>query len=80
VDEYGSELKGSVYDGIKIKDVLQMASGVKFDKTYSDPKTDINRYWEGFVFGKSQDRCNATLINQLPARKNLQYVSIIDLF
>jgi hypothetical protein len=76
VDEYLPELKGSGYDGVKIKDVLQMASGVKFDETYSDPKSDINRYWEGFVFGKSQDKFTATLINQSPPGKNLQYVSM----
>lgn len=80
LDEYVCELKNSVYDGMKIKDVLQMASGVKFDETYRDSKSDINRYWEGIVLGKSQDKCTATLINQLPARKNLQCVSIIDLF
>lgn len=76
VDEYLPELKGSGYDGVKIKDVLQMSTGVKFDETYSDPKSDINRYWEGFVFGKSQDDFASTLINQRPPGTYNQYVSI----
>ncbi len=32
VDEYLPNLKGSGYEGVKIKDVLQMASGVKLMK------------------------------------------------
>lgn len=76
VDEYLPELKGSGYDGVKIKDVLQMSTGVKFDETYSDPNSDINRYWEGFGFGKSQDKFASTLINQRPPGTYNQYVSI----
>jgi CubicO group peptidase (beta-lactamase class C family) len=33
VDVYLPELKGSGYEGVMIKDVLQMSSGVKFDET-----------------------------------------------
>jgi len=76
VDEYLPELKGSGYDGVKIKDVLQMSSGVKFDETYSDPNSDINRYWKGFVFGKSQDEFAATLINEIPPGTYNHYVSM----
>ena len=76
VDEYLPELKGSGYEGIKIKDVLQMSTGIKFDETYGDPKSDINRYWEGFVFGKSQDKFAATLVNERPPGTYNEYVSI----
>ena len=76
VDEYLPELKGSGYDGVKIKDVLQMSTGIKFDETYSDPNSDINRYWEGFVFGKSQDVFAGTLINERPPGTYNHYVSI----
>lgn len=76
VDEYLPELKGSGYDGVKIKDVLQMATGIKFDETYSDPNADINRYWDGFGLGKSQDEFASTLINQRPPGTYNQYVSI----
>lgn len=76
VDDYLPELKGSGYEGVKIKDVLQMSSGVKFDETYGDPKSDIRRYYKGFVFGKSQDKFAATLINEKTPGTFNRYVSI----
>ena len=76
VDEYLPALKGSGYDGIKIKDVLQMSTGIKFDETYSDPNSDINRYWKGFISGKSQDAFATTLINERPPGIHNHYVSI----
>ncbi len=39
---YVPELKNSAYDGVKIKDVLQMSSGIWFDENYDDPFSDIN--------------------------------------
>lgn len=76
VDEYLPELKHSGYNGVKIKDVLQMASGIGFNEDYSDPNADINVYWNGFVSGKSQDKFASTLINQRPPGTYNQYVSI----
>jgi len=76
VGEYLPELKGSGYDNVKIKDVLQMSSGVKFNEDYSDPKSDINSYWEKFVFGGSQDEFAATLENERPPGTYNTYVSI----
>ncbi len=75
VDDYLPELKGSGYDGIKIKDVLQMSSGVKFDETYSNPKSDINKFWKGFVFGGSLDKFASTLTNEKPPGTYNYYVS-----
>jgi CubicO group peptidase (beta-lactamase class C family) len=76
VGEYLPELKGSGYDNVKIKDVLQMSSGVKFNEDYSDPTSDINSYWEEFVFGGSQDEFAATLENERPPGTYNTYVSI----
>lgn len=76
VDEYLPELKGSGYDGVKIKDVLQMSSGIYFDETYSDPQSDIQQYWQGFVFGKSQDEFAGTLRNDKTPGTYNNYVSI----
>lgn len=76
VDEYLPELKGSGYEGVKIKDVLQMSSGIKFDETYSDPQSDIQQYWQGFVFGESQDEFASNLINERTAGTYNKYVSI----
>lgn len=76
VDEYLPELKGSGYEGVKIKDVLQMSSGIGFDETYSDPQSDIQQYWQGFVFGESQDEFTSTLVNERPAGTYNKYVSM----
>ena len=76
VDEYLPELKGSGYEGVKIKDVLQMSSGIGFDETYSDPESDIQKYWRGFVAGESQDEFASTLMNEKTPGTFNRYVSI----
>ena len=76
IDEYLSQLKGSGYEGVKIKDVLQMSSGIGFDETYSDPESDIQQYWQGFVFGESQDVFASRLTNERPAGTYNKYVSM----
>lgn len=76
VETYLPELKNSGYNGVKIKDVLQMSAGIKFDETYSDLNSDINRYWQGFITGKSQDAFASTLVNDIPPGTYNHYVSI----
>src|SRR5258708_10127050 len=43
VTRYVAKLKGSAYDGGSIRYLLQMASGVKWDETYTDPASDRRR-------------------------------------
>src|SRR5690606_32908749 len=43
---YLPELKGSGYDGVTIEQILQMRSGVKWDETYNDPKSDRRQVLE----------------------------------
>lgn len=76
VDEYLPELEDSGYGGVKIKDVLQMSSGVKFDETYSDPQSDIQQYWTGFVLRESQDEFASSLINERTPGTYNKYVSM----
>ncbi|MEM6803387.1 MAG: serine hydrolase [Bacteroidota bacterium] len=76
VDEYLPELKGSGYEGIRIKDVLQMATGVKFNEDYADPESDINRWFRAFALGESQDEFAATLVNEKEPGTINHYVSI----
>jgi CubicO group peptidase (beta-lactamase class C family) len=40
VVDYVPALKGSAYDGVTVKDVLMMSSGVKWNETYTDPQSD----------------------------------------
>ena len=43
VDRYEPALKGTAWQGVSIRHVLSMSSGVKFDETYDKPGTDIAR-------------------------------------
>lgn len=40
VVEYVPELTGTAYDGVSIRDVLMMSSGVQWSETYTDPNSD----------------------------------------
>ncbi len=40
VVDYVPALKGSAYDGVTVKQVLMMSSGVKWNETYTDPNSD----------------------------------------
>ncbi|MDJ0921417.1 MAG: serine hydrolase [Henriciella sp.] len=61
VTKYVPALKGSGYDGVAIKDILQMSSGVSWDEDYSDHDSDINRFARTFAFGGSFTEFAATL-------------------
>ena len=76
VEEYLPELKGSGYEGVKVKDVLQMSSGVKFNEDYGDPNSDINRWFRAFALGDSQDEFAATMVNERTPGTYNHYVSI----
>lgn len=41
VTDYIAELKGSAYDGVTIRQLLTMTSGVKWNEDYSDPHSDV---------------------------------------
>ena len=76
VTDYVPELKGSGYDGVRIKDVLQMSSGVKFNEDYADFHADINRFGRHLALGASLDRFSASLVRENPPGKFHHYVSI----
>lgn len=76
VTDYVPELIGSGYDGVRIKDVLQMSSGVAFNEDYLDFNSDINRFGRTFALGGSFDDFATTLQNEKPPGTYLHYVSI----
>ena len=43
ITKYVPELKSSAYTDVRIKDVLQMSSGARWNEDYSDPSSDIHR-------------------------------------
>ena len=51
VEKYVPELKGSGYEGVSLKNVLQMSSGVRFTEDYGDLKSDIVRLVASFTTG-----------------------------
>lgn len=76
VDEYCPELKDSGYGGVRIKDVLQMSSGVAFNEDYADFWSDINRWGRAFAWGSSQDEFAAGLVRGREPGTYHHYVSI----
>lgn len=76
VTDYVPELKGSGYDGVRIKDVLQMSSGVKFNEDYGDFHSDINRFSRAVAFGSSLDDFSASLVREKEPGTYNHYVSI----
>ncbi len=76
VTAYVPELIGSAYEGVRIKDILQMSSGAKWDEDYNDPDSDINRFSRIFALGGSLDEFVATLENERPAGTYNQYNSV----
>lgn len=41
VTDYIPELKGTAYEGVSVRDMLTMSSGVKWNEDYADPKSDV---------------------------------------
>ena len=76
VETYVPELKGTAYGDVRIKDVLQMSTGVKFNEDYGDFYSDINRYGRSFALGSSQDEFAKTLEREEEPGTVNHYVSI----
>jgi hypothetical protein len=52
VTSYLPTLGGSAYEGVTVRNLLQMASGVKWNETYTDPASDRRRMLEAQLSGK----------------------------
>ncbi|MFK7936084.1 MAG: serine hydrolase domain-containing protein [Saprospiraceae bacterium] len=76
VEEYLPEMKGTGYEGVTIKDVLQMSTGVGFNEDYGDFNSDINRYGRSFAWGSSQDEFARSLKREREPGTFNHYVSI----
>ena len=76
VTDYVPALKGSGYNGVRIKDVLQMSSGVRFNEDYGDFFSDINRMGRAIAFNTSLDRFVASLEREREPGTYNHYVSM----
>lgn len=47
VTDYIPGLKGSAYEGVSIRNLLTMTSGVKWNEDYSDPNSDVAKFTSG---------------------------------
>ena len=76
VTEYVPFLKGTGYDNVPIKHVLQMSSGIGFTEDYGDFNSDINRLGRLLALNKSIDEFVASLKNIREPGTYNQYVSM----
>lgn len=64
--KYIPELQGKAYGETTVKDLLRMASGVKFDENYASKTSDINKlFYKVFIFGTPIDDA----VKDLPAEE-----------
>lgn len=76
VTDYLPDFAGTGYDGVRIKDVLQMSSGVDFNEDYGDFYSDINVMGRYFALGMPmRDFAKRLKRGRQPGTYNL-YVSI----
>ena len=76
VTKYVPSLEASGYDGVPIKHVLEMSSGVKFDEDYADFDSDINRMGRLLAFNTSIEDFVLSLENELESGTVNRYVSM----
>jgi CubicO group peptidase (beta-lactamase class C family) len=49
VTDYIAELKGSAYDGVTVRELLTMTSGVRWNEDYADPKSDVAQAGQAII-------------------------------
>jgi CubicO group peptidase (beta-lactamase class C family) len=77
VTQYVPSLAGSAYEGATIRNVAQMASGVRFNEDYLDFNSDINRMGRVLALGGSMDEFAASLTERARIPGEIwKYVSI----
>lgn len=77
ITAYVPELAGTGYDGVPIRDVLRMASGVDFEEVYDDRLSDINRFFlKVFLFGWRADEATADYGRVRPPGEVFHYISL----
>lgn len=76
ITQYLPEFTGTGYDGVSIKDILQMSSGVGFNEDYADYDSDINRFSRSIAFGTSMAKFAKSLTRSRDPGTFHHYVSI----
>lgn len=76
VEKYLPEMKGSGYEGVPVRAVLAMSSGVLWNEDYGDFYSDINRMGRILAIGGSLDDFTTTLSRGKDYGKEFHYVSM----
>lgn len=76
ITKYLPELNGSGYEGVRIKDILQMSSGVYFNEDYNDPFSDVNQMGLTIATGGSLNSFATGLERQWEPGTYNNYVSV----
>jgi len=76
ITKYLPDFNGTGYEGVRIKDILQMSSGVKWNEDYADPNSDINRYGRTIAKGSSFRDFSKSLKREKEPGTFHHYVSI----
>ena len=74
--KYLPDFMGTGYDGVKIKNILQMSSGVSFNEDYADPDSDINKFGRATARGTPFRDFAKTLEKEKEQGTYNHYVSI----
>lgn len=73
--KYAPELVGSGYDGVSLKDALQMSSGVYFNEDYGDFNSDVNKLGRILALGGSLDKFVANMTSERAPGEFNKYTS-----
>ncbi|HVN85218.1 MAG TPA: serine hydrolase [Candidatus Binatia bacterium] len=77
VTDYVPELKGSGYDGVPIKHILQMSSGVHFVEDYESWTSDVNiMFAKSFILGSPINAYPAGLRSERRSGEKFNYISV----
>lgn len=75
--DYVPELRDQAYGQARIRDLLRMASGVKFDETYDNRLADIHRvFYKTFIFNQPVDQAAAGYPAEDPPGTRFHYKSM----
>lgn len=76
ITDYLPALKTSGYNGVRIKDVLQMSSGIGFNEDYGDFNSDINRLARSFALNTPVEEVALSLKQERKPGTFNHYVSM----
>lgn len=66
IDQYVPQLASSGYQGVSIRNVLQMSSGIRWNEDYADSASDLNQFGLVMLTGSSYDSFVAARVSERP--------------